>query len=154
MNTIQKIIADNSITNFTESEILNGYPEKNIPVNLIPNIAPTLKLLQMIRTDIGKPIIIHSTYRDKHHNTEVKGKTNSLHLSFNAIDFAPVETSFSQLEAIYHSFLRGKYTFDFSFHGKPFKENNLIGGVGLYNTFIHIDTRGLLGRLSPAVWRG
>ncbi len=154
MSLIQKIIADNSITNFTEEEILNGYPLRNIPSGLIENIAPTLKLLQLIRTDIGKPIIVHSTYRDKNHNEEVGGKPSSLHLSYNAIDFAPVETSFSQLEAIYHSVLRGKYAFDFTFHGKPFKMNNLIGGVGLYDTFIHIDTRGLLGRLAPAVWRG
>lgn len=151
---IKEILIANNITNFTEGEILNGYPEKNIPSILIPNIAPTLKLLQLIRTAIGKPIIVHSTYRDKNHNEECGGKPESLHLSFNAIDFAPANTSHAQLEAIYNDLIRGKYSFDFTFHGKPLKVNHLHFGVGLYHTFVHIDTRGLLGRLSPAVWRG
>src|SRR3989339_405487 len=113
---IKEIIAANNIVNFSEEEILNGYPEKNIPVNLIPNIAPTLKLLQMIRTSIGKPIIVHSTYRDKHHNAEVKGKTNSLHLVFNAFDIAPEGYTFNQLENIFNDLIRGKYYLDFTFH--------------------------------------
>lgn len=151
---INQIIVLNEINNFTVSEILHGNIESEIPPILFPNIAPTLKLLQLIRDDINVPIIIHSSFRNSEHNAEVNGKSNSLHLSFNAIDFAPVGSTKASLEVIFNDLLRGKYYFDFIFHGLPFKVNHLHCGVGLYHTFIHIDTRGLLGRLSPAVWRG
>lgn len=150
---IKEILIANQITNFTESEILNGYSENNIPVDLIPNIAPTLRLLQLIRTDIGKPIIIHSAYRNKAHNDSVKGKSNSLHLVFNAIDFAPTNTTVEELEDIHIRFLQMKYVFNFTFLGTNFRISPRLCGIGLYQTFIHIDTRGLLGRLSPAIWR-
>ena len=154
MNVIQKIIADNSITNFSEEEILNGYPEKNIPVNLIPNIAPTLKLLQLIRTDIQVPIKINSTFRNVSHNDHVGGASNSLHLSFNAIDFAPVGCTPESLQHIYNDLLRGKYAVDITFKGSSIHVTHLKCGFGLYHSFIHIDTRGLLNRLSPSAWRG
>lgn len=154
MNVIQKIIADNAITNFTEEEILNGYPEKNIPANLIPNIVPTLKLVQLIRTDIGIPIDLHSTYRNPQHNKEVKGEQNSLHLSFNAIDFAPIGCTPDSLQHIFNDLLKGKYAFDITFKGSLIHVTHLKCGFGWYHSFIHLDTRGLLGRLSPSVWRG
>jgi hypothetical protein len=154
MSLISEILTQNNIINFSEQEVLNGYPEKNIPAILIPNIAPTLKLLQLIRNDIGKPIIIHSTYRDKNHNEECGGKPNSLHLSFNAIDFAPVDTSYSEMQQIKSKFLARTYVFHFDFKGTKYTVTPNLCGIGLYHTFIHIDTRGLLGRPSPAVWKG
>jgi len=145
MSLISQILTQNDIINFSEIEILNGYLEKNIPVELIPNIAPTLKLLQLIRNEIGKPIIVHSTYRNKEHNLECGGKPNSLHLAFNAIDFAPVDTSYSELQQIRSKFLARTYVFQFDFKGTTYMVTpNLCG----------IDTRGLLGRPSPAVWKG
>jgi len=151
---IQEIINKNHITNFSITEILHGYSEGEIPPLLIPNIAPTLKLLQLIRNDIGIPISIHSTFRNPLHNERANGEVNSLHLSFNAIDFAPVGCTHESLKIIYNDLLRGKYQFDCYFHTIPYKVTPLLCGFGLYNTFIHIDTRGLLGRLSPAIWRG
>jgi len=151
---INEIIVKNGITNFSVEEVLHGNLERDIPLILIPNIAPTLKLMQLIRDDIGIPIEFNSTFRSAKHNLEVNGKSGSLHLSFNAIDFAPVNLTTNILHTIYADFLRGKYQFDFEFNGKLFHVKPTLCGIGLYDKFIHVDTRGLLGRLSPAVWRG
>jgi len=51
------------------------------------NIIPTIIILDKLREFYNKPIYILSTYRSPEYNKAVKGKSNSLHLVFNAIDF-------------------------------------------------------------------
>jgi len=153
MSLIEQIITENEIKNFTIGEILHNNIESNIPEELFPNIAPTLKLLQLIRDDIQTPIIIHSTYRSEKHNKEVGGEENSLHLSFNAIDFSPVGYDSEKIQALYQRILSRSFVFIYTFKGVQYTVTPNLCGIGLYSTFLHIDTRGLLGR-PPATWRG
>jgi len=99
-----------------------------------PHIIPTLNLLESLRSDFGKPVNVHSGYRDKEYNASVGGATMSKHLQFNAIDFSingipPLELAM-------------------------WLEKNIMSfklGIGLYDSFVHLDTRTLLG-FSSARW--
>lgn len=103
---------------------------------LWPNILPTLRVLEWLRAELGgKPIQVHSGYRDHEYNRAIGGEAASLHLSFNAIDFSasghePREVA--QMLAVHPDAKRL--------------------GIGLYSRFVHLDSRGHIGRLAPARW--
>lgn len=142
----------NSIKNFTISEILSAgscdYQLHDIPLALRNNIIPTIKVLQKLREYIDQPIFLLSTFRNNFHNKLVGGEENSLHLYFNAIDFTLKDKN--SLHVIYNLldyWDRARY---FSFLPKSGSM-----GLGLYHMkFIHIDTRAVLLRHSPARWNG
>lgn len=77
--------------------------------------------LQQIRNHFKKPIIITSGYRCAAHNKEVGGATNSYHTKGQATDI--VVNGVSPQEV-------AKYA-----------ESIGVKGIGLYDTFVHIDTR-------------
>jgi len=90
----------------------------------------TLDLLQYIRSATGQPIRVTSTLRTPIHNTAIGGVSNSRHLVGRAIDFQFIDSS-------YHS------TFITELYGgleEELREFGL-GGLGLYDTFFHIDNR-------------
>lgn len=128
------------IINFTPAEVMNGNDE--IPDGVIDNIKVTLQLLQAIRDDVGA-VDIHSTYRSPERNKQCGGKPDSLHLAFNAIDFCPLGFRPGDLQELYREIVAGKFRSVVS----PKQM-----GIGLYPNFIHVDTRGLLGRKAPARW--
>ena len=91
-----------------------------------------VKGLQALRDLIGKPIIINSATRCKAHNASEGGGLNSQHLQGRAADIrvngmAP-ETLAKKAEQI-----------------EVFRN----GGIGIYDTFVHLDVRGHKAR-----WRG
>lgn len=150
MNTaesIQKIKEEYYISNFSVNEIQRGW---QIPHKLIPNIIPTLRVLQHLREEEDIPFFINSAYRDAAYNEAIGGKSGSLHLDFNAIDFTIKESNYAKkawrLYQLYKKLDKWDTEGFFSFlgYGKM--------GLGRYNTFIHLDTRGTLGRKSPARW--
>ena len=78
-------------------------------------------LLQNIREHFGKPVIINSAYRTEEHNENVGGAVNSYHLYGKAADIqikgvSPVEIA-------------------------QYAESLGVKGIGLYGTFVHVDTR-------------
>jgi hypothetical protein len=132
--------AQSGIVNFSGKEICNGW---DIPDELLKNIFSTVKILQDLRTQYGKPIYLNSTYRSPDYNKAVGGALNSMHLQFNAIDFTV--KNHSDLETLYNVLdnwdrLHKYYT-------------KKMFGLGKYKTFIHFDTRGTLGKAS-ARWVG
>ena len=78
-------------------------------------------LLQQIRNHFKKPIIITSGYRCAAHNKEVGGATNSYHTKGQAADIVVYGVSPQEV---------AKYA-----------ESIGIKGIGLYDSFVHIDTR-------------
>lgn len=80
--------------------------------------------LQQLRDRLGIPMIINSGYRTPEHNKRVNGSINSQHLLGKAVDISilnqklPIETIRDLAETI---------GFD---------------GIGMYDTFIHLDVRG------------
>lgn len=81
-------------------------------------------MLNAIRSRFGKPIIVNSGYRSPEHNAAVGGVPNSQHVLGTAADIRPEDLSdLSELQEICN-------------------EMNARGGVGFYNTFVHVDVRG------------
>ena len=131
---------------FTAEEILMG---KIVPLELLPNIIPTLKVLDYVREYINTSIHINSTYRNPEYNRLVGGKSSSLHLSFNAIDFTFKSNNGYALRDVYR--IINNWDMEYSFKFLPSAGSM---GLGLYERqyFIHIDTRKILNRPSPARW--
>jgi uncharacterized protein YcbK (DUF882 family) len=139
---------------FTWDEILKplgqqGITKDNIPMQYYQNIVPTIKVLELIREYYGEPIYINSSYRTKEYNEKIGGKKDSLHLVFNAIDWTVKDKK--DLVGLYLLLDLWDGTVD-KFDFLPKSRGNL--GLGKYPTFIHIDTRSVLGRKAPVRWKG
>lgn len=80
--------------------------------------------LNAIRSRFGKPIIVNSGYRSPEHNAKVGGVANSQHVLGTAADIRPEDLN------------------DLPELQKICDEMNPHGGVGFYNTFVHVDVRG------------
>lgn len=77
--------------------------------------------LQQIRDHFGKPIHITSGYRCAKHNASIGGSGTSRHMKGQAADFTITGISPAQIAA--------------------YAEQLGILGIGLYDDFVHIDTR-------------
>ncbi len=87
-------------------------------------IAPDLvEVLQKIRDHFGKPLKINSAYRTPSYNKKVGGVARSQHTYGTAADIKITGISPKTLYAYADSLLGNK------------------GGLGLYNTFVHLDVR-------------
>lgn len=149
---LQKVLDENKIKYFTAPEILNAsgtkkYDEIDIPADIFYNIIPTIRVLDELREWYGFPIYLNCTYRSPEHNKKVGGAKNSIHMKFNAVDFSVANKN--NLKEIYNHLNYQDSVHHFLFLPKPGSM-----GLGLYDTFIHIDTRGVLGLKSPARWDG
>jgi len=118
----QLIIED--IKHFSAKEVFRLNP----PEKLWVNIFPTLKVLDKVREHYNNPISINSSYRTQEYNKMIGGAKDSMHTYFSAIDFRLAEP------------LIDVYNFI-----ESLPESKDIG-LGIYDTFLHIDTRVLLGR--------
>ena len=83
----------------------------------------TVEILQAIRDYFGKPVVINSAYRTPSYNKKIGGATRSQHIAGTACD---IKVSGVPPAAV-ASFLE-------KFYPKH--------GIGLYPTFVHIDSRG------------
>lgn len=100
------------------------------PEHLWENIRQTAQVLDALREKLGRSIVLTSVYRSPKYNNSIGGENNSLHMKFNAIDFAVIGSPVGPTE-----------------WAKPLREmrsaNFFKGGIGVYSTFVHIDTRGV-----------
>lgn len=83
--------------------------------------AETLALAEQVRSHEGQPVTVNSAYRCVDHNAAVGGSRASQHLLGRAVDLAvsdPAETA--------------------AWLGKKYPDRL---GVGVYRTFVHVDTR-------------
>ena len=117
------------------------------------------RVLDILREKVREPLYINSTYRDPLYNKAVGGAKSSLHLQFNAIDFTIKRDSgvikMKDITTIY-GILKDFDAKGYIYPGHGFKTS--VMGLGLYlrgnGSFIHIDTRGLIGRKAPSRWIG
>ena len=102
----------------------NTYP----PRGLWTNIARTAQVLDHFRDRLGKPIAITNAYRGPEYNKCIGGAKGSQHMQFTALDFKVSGMAAPDVAQALR-WLRDKEGF--------FK-----GGIGEYNSFTHVDTRG------------
>lgn len=108
---------------------------KKPPQKLWPKIAPTARILDRARELLGAPIVTLSVYRSPDYNKKIGGATRSEHMNFTAIDFL-VKASSGPAE--WAGVLR------------EMRQSGLFkGGIGVYRSFVHVDTRG-----SDSDWSG
>ena len=106
------------------------------PAELWPNIGSTIRQLDSLRARLGAPIRLLSLYRSPSYNTCIGGAGESQHMHFNAIDFMAEGMS---------------RPVDWARTLRSMRDDEQLfqGGVGLYGSFVHVDTRG-----SNADWGG
>jgi uncharacterized protein YcbK (DUF882 family) len=131
---LDAFLSERGVKHFTAREI---DPRGNSYVDDWHNIIPTLHIAEVLRAEFG-PTKVNSGYRDPDYNAQVGGAPISLHVYFNALDLVP----------------RDGTPEDWSKYLKHTYRLNLLGGIGLYPTFLHIDTRKLVFGRAPAFWRG
>lgn len=110
----------------------NTYP----PRGLWTHIAKSAQVIDHLRDRLGKPIAITNAYRAPSYNACIGGAKGSQHMKFNALDFKVSGMAAPDVAQALR-WLRDKEGF--------FK-----GGIGRYNSFTHIDTRGTNATWPPA----
>lgn len=139
-------LRDNGITHFKAYELCDvGRTKwdrdiritlKAPPSALWPNILPTVRAAEWLRFRLGnKPLHVNSGYRDPAYNAAIGGASGSMHVHFNAMDLSQTGTPPARMVEVMEAY------------------SGAAGmGIGRYRTFMHIDTRGELGRRAPARW--
>lgn len=105
----------------TENFHLHEFLTKNQKNSFTRINANIIAEVQELRDAFGSPIGISSSYRAPEYNRSVNGATSSQHILGNALDTYPLHN-------------------DIVAWKKVVKENKKSGGIGYYNTFVHIDT--------------
>jgi hypothetical protein len=105
---------------------LNTHP----PRRLWPNIVRTVHVLDRLRAQLGAAIRIDSAYRAAAYNACIGGADNSAHMTFHAVDF---RADGSSRPVDWARALRNMRDTEALF----------AGGVGLYRSFVHLDTNGV-----------
>ena len=106
------------------------------PAELWPNILPTARILDRLREKLGSPIRTLSVYRSPAYNGCIPGAAGgSVHKKFKAVDFSCEDGMGSVHWARTLKELRDSGAFR--------------GGIGVYPTFVHVDTRGANANFGP-----
>jgi len=84
-----------------------------------------LNIMEDIRSIFEKPVIVHSWNRCKDHNESIGGVPESQHVKGKACDFHIKNTKMKEV----HQVMLELY------------ENGVVNNMGLYDTFVHVDTR-------------
>ena len=101
---------------------------------LADNVMELAENLQILRDEIGLPISVISGYRSPAYNTKIGGAKKSQHMFARAAD---IKVNGMSPKDVHQVVLR------------LIKEGKMKqGGVGVYPTFVHYDTRGTRARWS------
>ena len=103
-----------------------GVTNDTPPVERWHRMVPTLRVLEQVRERFGATTI-NSAYRSLAYNVAVGGVGDSRHSQNDAVDFVCATGSPTQWATFLRG-LRGAGVFS--------------GGIGVYRSFVHVDTRG------------
>ena len=117
--------------NFNLNEF-NSKCGRPMPENIKKNIIEMIHNLQVIRDEVKVPISITSGYRSPEHNAKVKGAKDSQHVKGTAVDFKVQGLKPKEVALIVERLIKD---------GK-IKQ----GGIGIYPSWVHYDTRGVKAR--------
>jgi uncharacterized protein YcbK (DUF882 family) len=97
------------------------------------NIIELAENLQVLREAVGR-LDLTNAYRCKYHNADVGGSINSQHLKGKAADIKSKTLSPNEIAVRTNDLMKN--------------ESFKLGGIGIYNTFTHVDIRGTRARWS------
>ena len=100
------------------------------------NVIELAENLQIIRDEVGR-LDLTNSYRCKDHNSDVGGSTSSQHLVGKAADVKSESIKPKEMAQIVDDLMKS--------------ENFELGGIGIYNTFTHVDIRGTRARWSKTI---
>lgn len=100
------------------------YPEHRIADGTLSEL---VAVFEDIREAVGCPIVISCMYRTPDHNRAVGGGEHSQHLEGKAMDLLIPKTVEAET---FYGILKHRAAHD-----------KRIGGLGLYNAFVHVDIR-------------
>ncbi len=121
--------------NFKVSELTCKCACKAIPDT--KEVDLQMELLQKIRDHWNKPLKVNCGYRCVAHNKAVGGAKGSQHLTGIATDIAIPQEIMTASREIKEQWLKNMR----SYWHVICREKRLGGGVGFYDTFIHLDSR-------------
>ena len=98
-----------------------------MPDSVLMEVKKLANQLQIIRDFIQQPIYINSGYRCKEHNAKIGGVKNSKHILGQAADMRVDNVSPEDLYEAIENLIKFNHIFE--------------GGLGIYKTWIHYDTR-------------
>lgn len=117
--------------NFSKSEF-DSKDGAEMPHEILLNVIKLAHSLQKLRDELDAPITINSGYRSPSHNKKVGGAVASRHLTGRAADIdVKGFTSEYVARTIEQLILSG---------------DMIQGGIGIYDTFVHYDIRGVRAR--------
>jgi len=127
-------MSDQLSKNFKKSEF-KCRDGTDVPDDLMDNLTELVENLQVIRDYVGKPIRVISGYRSPSYNRRISGARRSQHMQARAADII----------------IRGMTPHEVKIMiNKLIKEQKIKkGGIGIYTSFVHYDTRGWNAR-----WKG
>ena len=137
MATITKGDTSYISANFTAAELYSKSPDAPNSHYLSDEV---IKGAQIIRDWVGEPVYINSSYRTAAHNASIGGASNSQHLVGNALDLS-FKTENAKNLVINDIATKGQLYQKLKF--------NAIRGFGLYDNFVHIDSR---TATNPVIW--
>ncbi|MBS9525921.1 DUF882 domain-containing protein [Litoribacter alkaliphilus] len=118
-------------TNFSLAEFASK-DGSDFPPEVIDNLKELAVNLQVLRDEIKKPIQINSGYRSPAHNKSIGGAKNSTHVKGLGADIRVNGVSPNKLfQTVERLVEAGKIK---------------TGGLKAYNSFLHIDIRGVKAR--------
>ena len=120
------------LTNNFSLQEFNSKCGRDMPNKVMINIIELAKNLQVLRDAVNKPITITSGYRSPEHNAKVKGAKNSQHIFGTAADIKVQGMTPKEVALVIETLIK---------EGKM-KE----GGIGVYNSWVHYDIRGVKAR--------
>jgi hypothetical protein len=135
-------LKESGVENFSALEICDvGRKSSGVSLtapslNLMENAFKLLLVLRWIReVNEVSSVLVNSWYRSPAYNEAIGGVPSSMHLTLGAADIVKVGWSPKEVaDALEQS---------------PYRQEL---GVGRYNTFTHVDVRGMIGRPAPARW--
>ena len=104
----------------------------DVPEELIPNVKTLARQLQALRDVLRAPIHINSSYRHEEYNRGVGGSIRSQHLTAKAADIRVDGYDTNIIYDLIEELIRNG----------DMKQ----GGLGLYDSFVHYDIRGVKAR--------
>jgi hypothetical protein len=124
--------ADDAHTDHFRLSEFHSHDGVEVPTAVRGNVQGVMRELEVLRVEVGKPIRIVSGFRSAAHNKSVGGADRSKHLCGMAADIKIDGMMPTEIHSTIERLISAG-------HMKQ-------GGLGLYRTFVHYDTRGTKAR--------